>query len=68
MYPFTTPSLATTEARDSSTRGVLNLTPHPTSYDWEFVPAAGGTFTDSGSGTCVESSSKTYMPLVQNRW
>jgi hypothetical protein len=23
-----------------------------TSYDWEFVPEAGKTFTDTGSGTC----------------
>jgi fibronectin type 3 domain-containing protein len=32
--------------------GVLKLTLHQGSYDWQFVPAAGTTFTDSGSGTC----------------
>jgi acid phosphatase type 7 len=25
---------------------------HPASYDWKFVPEAGGTFTDSGTGYC----------------
>ncbi|MDP9308897.1 MAG: alkaline phosphatase, partial [Actinomycetota bacterium] len=32
--------------------GVLKLTLHPTGYDWQFVPGAGGTFTDSGTGAC----------------
>ena len=33
--------------------GVLKRTPHPDSYDWEFLPAAGGQFRDAGSGRCV---------------
>lgn len=40
------------EVRNADTYGVLKLTLHPTSYDWEFVPVAGETFTDSGSGSC----------------
>jgi hypothetical protein len=34
--------------------GVLELTLHSTSYDWQFVPDGrnGNTFSDSGSGTC----------------
>ncbi|MGH2592257.1 MAG: metallophosphoesterase family protein, partial [Anaerolineae bacterium] len=40
------------EVRDSSTYGVLKLTLHPTSYDWVFVPQAGGAFTDSGNASC----------------
>ncbi len=36
----------------STAFGVLKLTLSPSSYTWEFVPVAGGTFTDSGSGTC----------------
>ena len=39
--------------RDSETHGVLKLTLHPTSYDWEFIPIAGQTFTDVGSRPCV---------------
>jgi acid phosphatase type 7 len=51
LYDFGTP-LATSEVRDSSSFGVLKLTLHATGYDWEFVPAANSTFTDSGSGNC----------------
>ena len=40
---------ANSETRNSGTFGVLKLTLHPTSYDWQFVPEAGKTFTDSGS-------------------
>ena len=36
----------------ASTSGVLKLTLKPAGYDFEFVPIAGETFTDSGSGTC----------------
>jgi hypothetical protein len=32
--------------------GVLELTLHPRSYDWRFVPIAGSTFTDRGSTRC----------------
>ncbi len=41
------------EVWDNSAWGVLKLTLHPTGYDWEFIPAKGGTFHDSGSGQCV---------------
>jgi acid phosphatase type 7 len=40
------------QVRNSDTYGVLKLTLHPQSYTWEFVPEAGKTFTDSGSGSC----------------
>ena len=40
------------EVRNSDTFGVLKLTLHPTSYDWQFVPEAGKTFTDSGTTSC----------------
>jgi chitodextrinase len=40
------------EVRHNKTYGVLKLTLHPTSYDWQFVPEAGQTFTDSGSEAC----------------
>jgi acid phosphatase type 7 len=41
-----------TEAVEDATFGVLKLTLHPSSYDWQFVPVAGATFTDSGSADC----------------
>jgi acid phosphatase type 7 len=40
------------QTRNSDTYGVLRLTLHPTSYDWRFVPEAGKTFSDSGTGDC----------------
>ena len=43
---------ANSQVRDSTSFGVLRLTLRPTSYDWQFVPAAGSAFTDSGSTAC----------------
>ncbi|HMB24256.1 MAG TPA: hypothetical protein VKP08_15540, partial [Anaerolineales bacterium] len=51
LYEFATP-LPASEVHDNSTFGVIKFTLHETAYDWEFVPVAGSTFTDSGSGTC----------------
>lgn len=50
-YPLGTP-LSTSEVRNNNTYGVLKLTLHSNSYDWEFIPVAGSTFTDSGSTEC----------------
>lgn len=47
------PPQANSEVRDNTTWGVLKLTLHTESYDWEFVPAAGGTFHDAGSAVCT---------------
>jgi PKD repeat protein len=44
--------MANSVERNSSTYGVLKLTLHPTSYDFAFVPIAGQSYTDSGTGTC----------------
>jgi hypothetical protein len=51
LYPFGPPA-ANSEVRDGSTFGVLKLTLHPESYEWEFVPAAGGSFRDAGRAEC----------------
>jgi hypothetical protein len=48
---FSSP-IANSEVRDSTTYGVIKLTLHPGRYDWQFVPVAGSTFTESGSGSC----------------
>jgi len=40
------------EVRNADAFGVLKLTLHPRSYDWEFVPEAGKSFHDSGHGGC----------------
>lgn len=41
--------LPTSQVRNADTSGVLKLTLHPTSFDFEFVPEAGKTFVDRGS-------------------
>jgi hypothetical protein len=43
---------ATSEVHDNTAYGVLALTLHADSYDWQFVPETGKTFGDAGSGAC----------------
>jgi hypothetical protein len=47
-HGFTTPA-ATSEVRNTGTHGVLKLTLHASSYEWQFVPVAGKTFADAGT-------------------
>ncbi|HKP88815.1 MAG TPA: Ig-like domain-containing protein [Thermoleophilaceae bacterium] len=48
---FTAPG-PNTVVRDDQTFGILDLRLEPTGWSWEFLPAAGGTFTDAGSADC----------------
>ena len=50
-YSFRTP-IANSEVRNNTAFGALKVTLSAGSYAWEFVPVAGATFTDSGSGSC----------------
>ncbi len=43
---------ANSQVRNASTYGILRLTLHATSYDWQFVPISGQSFTDSGTTAC----------------
>jgi hypothetical protein len=43
---------ANSVSRNSTTHGVLKLTLKASSYDWQFVPVAGKTWTDTGSRAC----------------
>ena len=52
LYGFRTVPAPNSEARDNTSFGVLKLTLRPAGYEWEFVPQAGRTFTDRGSGVC----------------
>lgn len=52
------------EVRDGNTFGVLKLTLRPKSYDWQFLPIAGQTFTDSGSTACHGLVADTTPPTV----
>jgi acid phosphatase type 7 len=49
--PFAEPK-PNSELRDATAFGVLKLTLRPGGYEWQFIPEAGKTFTDSGSGKC----------------
>lgn len=40
------------EVRIAQTHGVLKLALHEKSYDWRFIPVAGSSESDSGSGQC----------------
>jgi acid phosphatase type 7 len=40
------------QVAQNTTFGVLKLTLHPSSYEWQFVPEAGRTYTDQGSTAC----------------
>jgi hypothetical protein len=51
LYDFPT-IRPNSEVRDNTTHGVIKLTLRANGYDWEFVPVAGGTFRDAGSGRC----------------
>ncbi len=44
--------LPASEVLNWRTYGVLRLTLHADGYDWRFVPFAGESFTDAGSGSC----------------
>jgi calcineurin-like phosphoesterase family protein len=51
LRPFGAPK-PNSEVRKALTFGVLKLTLRARSYDWQFIPVAGSSFTDSGSGSC----------------
>ena len=55
---------ANSEVRNVDTFGILKLTLHPTSYDWQFVPEAGKTFTDSGTTSCHGQTSDITPPTT----
>jgi hypothetical protein len=54
------------QVRNITAFGVLKLTLHPNGYDWQFVPQAGRTFTDSGSDQChgVDASPPTVNSVA----
>ena len=51
-YPFPDSAPPNSQVRDATTFGVLVLNLYEDRYEWEFLPVAGGGFTDAGSGVC----------------
>ena len=52
LRPLSDTPSANSETRDNLTFGVLRVGLLEDSYEWEFVPVEGGTYTDSGSTGC----------------
>jgi hypothetical protein len=59
-YPLV--SDARREAGSDATWGVLRLTLHATSYDWQFLPVAGSSYTDVGSAACSTADGPPPSP------
>jgi hypothetical protein len=59
---------ANSELRNASTYGILKLTLHAGSYDWRFVPEAGRSFSDSGTGQChaAPAPPATFTPTADS--
>lgn len=51
LVPIKRPSRGSV-IRNDTTFGVLKLTLRPKSYEWQFVPEPGGSFSDAGSASC----------------
>ena len=61
LRPFE-PIVANSEARNATDYGVLELTLGGSGYAWEFVPVAGDTYTDAGTGACHGDPDGTPPP------
>src|SRR5215204_4766674 len=62
LNTFTNNGVANSQVRYANAYGVLKLTLHPSSYDWQFMTAPGGTVADSGSGSCHSWSEPPPQP------
>ena len=58
--------LPNSEIRDAGTYGVLKFTLSEDAYSWEFIPIAGRTFRDSGTGTCRGPIPGVNQPPIAN--
>jgi acid phosphatase type 7 len=52
LFPLAPPVASTVAAEQSSVFGILELTLHSGSYEWQYVPQRGSTFVDYGSRSC----------------
>ncbi len=69
FYTFTD-TAPNSAARSDNTYGVLKLTLGNGTYSWQFIPTSGGTFTDSGSGTChsITQPAKSLTRSQSDDW
>jgi hypothetical protein len=52
LYSFKPTPEPNSQVRNNTSMGVLKLTLRAGGYDWQFIPVAGATFTDTGSTNC----------------
>jgi hypothetical protein len=55
------------EAYADHAHGILALTLHESSYDWEFVAAAGDAYADAGSARCAAASASAPAPAARTQ-
>lgn len=65
LYQFG-PNAPNTAVRNNTTFGVIKFTLRSGGYDWQFLPVAGQTFTDAGSGNCHSAPPSTNLPPIAN--
>ena len=65
-YGASTP-LANSQVVNGAAYGVMKLTLHADSYDWQFVPEAGKTFTDTGV-TLITDQPQTGVEAKDSAW
>ena len=56
---------ANSEFRNANSLGVLKLTLHGASYDWQFMPIPGHTLNDAGSASCITTTPPPPPPPGQ---
>src|SRR5207237_2488196 len=56
------PPVPNSEVRNTTTWGVLKLTLNTGGYSWQFIPVAGQTFADAGSGLCHDAPGSVNHP------
>ena len=56
------PGIANSVVRNADSFGVMKLTLHANTYDWQFVAASGYTLADAGTGTCHTAPAPDTTP------
>jgi len=66
LYSWPGNPIANSEIRSNVNYGIIKITLWPTSYDWDFIPVAGGTFSDHGTSLCHSGSPLPNQAPVAN--
>ena len=63
LHRFNSP-VANSVVRNDDTFGVLKLTLHPTSYDWQFISVAGAIMDEGTNTSCTPSNATPTIPTA----